>query len=67
MPAVLAVSYGMVAAGTITASTPAGPHATLTPGKVWQPGHQPQHAARRAILIHFPAPILRQLTQPASG
>jgi hypothetical protein len=67
MPAILAVSYGMVAAGTITASTPAGPDATLTPGKIWQPGHQPRRAARRAILIHFPAPILRQLTQPASG
>jgi hypothetical protein len=66
LPAGLTASYGIVAAGTITASTPAGPRATLTPGTTWQPGHQPLHAAGRAVLIHVPAPILRQLAQHTS-
>jgi hypothetical protein len=67
LPAALTASYGIVAAGTITASTPGRPCATLTPGAVWQPGDQPRRATRRAILIHIPAPTLRQLAQPASA
>jgi hypothetical protein len=66
LPAALTASYGIVAAGTITASTPAGPLATLTPGTTWQPGHQPRHAARRAVLIHIPAPTLSQLARHTS-
>jgi len=67
LPAALAASYGIVTAGTITASTTARPHATLTPGTTWKPGDQPRRATPRAILIHIPAPTLQHLVQPASG
>ena len=66
LPAALTASYGIVAGGTITASTPATAHATLTPGTTWQPGHRPHHATGRAVLIHVPGRILHQLAQSAS-
>ena len=66
LPATLTASYGIVAGGTITASTPATAHATLTPGTTWQPGHRPHHATGRAVLIHVPGRILHQLAQSAS-
>jgi ABC-type amino acid transport substrate-binding protein len=61
LPATLADSYGIVAAGTITTTASAGPLATLTPGATWNPAHQPRCAMRRAVLIHVDAATLSQL------
>jgi hypothetical protein len=61
LPATLTASYGIVAAGTITATaSTGGPPATLTPGAIWQPGHQPRRATGRAVLIHIDAATLSQ-------
>ena len=67
LPAALTSSYGIVAAGTITASTLAGPRTTLTPGETWGPHHRLRHATRHATLIYIDATTLHQLlaTNPA--
>ena len=67
LPAALTSSYGIVAAGTITASAPAGPRTTLPPGETWGPHHRLRHATRRATLIYIDATTLHQLlaTNPA--
>ena len=61
IPAGLATgSYGLLRAGTMTATTPAGHPLTLTPGTTWTPRHTLHRARRRAILIHIGAREIQQ-------
>jgi hypothetical protein len=61
LPATLAGSYGIVAAGTITATTSTGGAAGLSPGSTWNPVHPPRYATRRTVLIHIDTATLNQL------
>jgi hypothetical protein len=61
LPATLAGSYGIVAAGAITTTTSTGGAADLSAGATWSPAHQPRCATRRAVLIHIDAATLSQL------
>jgi hypothetical protein len=65
LPPALAGSYGIIRAGTITATTSTGEPVTLTAGATWHPQHQLHRATRRATLIHAPAAALRE--PPATG
>ena len=57
--------YGMVHAGTLTATTPAGDPVTLTPGSTWHPGYRLHHAtSRRTILITIDTAAIAQLLMP---
>jgi hypothetical protein len=56
-----AVSYGLVHAGTVTASTGPGHLVTLGPGSTWQPHHQLQRATLHTVLISIDAPAVHQL------
>ena len=54
--------YGMVHAGALTATTPAGHPVTLTPGSAWHPGYRLHHAtSRRTVLITIDAAAIKQL------
>jgi hypothetical protein len=68
IPAALATgSYGLLRAGTLTATTSSGQELTLTAGTTWTPHHTLRRASRHAILIHIDAHHIRQLTpQPTS-
>jgi hypothetical protein len=56
IPADLATgSYGLLRAGTITATQGSGPARILAPGTTWSPHHTLRRASRRAILIHINA------------
>jgi hypothetical protein len=53
--------YGMVHAGTLTATTPAGDPVTLPPGSAWHPGYRLHHAtSRRTILITIDTAAIAQ-------
>jgi hypothetical protein len=55
-------SYGMVYAGTVTATTPAGDPVTLTLGSTWHPAYRLHHAtSRRTILITIDTAVIAQL------
>jgi hypothetical protein len=58
VPATLAGSYGIVRAGTVTAT---GSTADLGPGSTWNPAHQARYATHRAVLIHIDTVTLHQL------
>ena len=51
-------SYGLLRAGTITASESSGHALILTPGATWSPHHTLRHASRRAILIDINAHVI---------
>jgi hypothetical protein len=54
--------YGMVHAGTLTATTPAGHPVTLTPGSAWHPGYRLHHAtSRRTTVITVDTAVIAQL------
>jgi hypothetical protein len=62
VPAGLATgSYGLLRAGTITATKGSGQALILTPGATWSPHHTLRHASRRAILIHINAHEIHHL------
>jgi hypothetical protein len=68
VPADLATgSYGLLRAGTITATKGSGQARTLTPGATWSPHHTLRRAGRRAILIHISAHEIRQLISNPPG
>ncbi|MGH3173935.1 MAG: hypothetical protein ACRDPF_08740 [Streptosporangiaceae bacterium] len=68
IPAGLATgSYGLLRAGTITATTGTGQALTLTPGTTWTPHHALRRASRRATLIHIGAHEIRQLISSPPG
>ena len=58
-------SYGVVRAGTLTATTSSGALVTLGPGATWDPSHQLHHTTRHATLIHIQATALHQLLTPS--
>ena len=58
-------SYGVVHAGTLTATASTGALVTLGPGATWDPSHQLHHTTRRATLIHIEATTLHQLHTPS--
>jgi hypothetical protein len=63
IPAGLATgSYGLLRAGTITATKGSGQAQTLTPGTTWSPHHTLHRASRRAILIHINAHEIHHVT-----
>jgi hypothetical protein len=58
-------SYGVVRAGTLTATTGSGGLVALGPGATWDPSHRLRHATRRASLVHIDAAALHQLLSPS--
>jgi hypothetical protein len=58
-------SFGVVRAGTLTATTDSGGLVTLGPGATWDPSHQLRQATRRATLVHIEAAALYQLLTPS--
>jgi hypothetical protein len=58
-------SYGVVRAGTLTATTSSGGLVTLGPGATWDPSHQLHQATRRATLVQIEATALHQLLTPS--
>ena len=60
--------YGMVHAGTLTATTPTGDLVTLTPGSTWHPGYRLHHAtSRRTTLITIDTAAIAQLLTPSAA
>jgi hypothetical protein len=57
--------WGLLHAGTITATTGPGQALTLTPGTTWSPHHTLRHASRRATLIHIDARQIHPLISNA--
>jgi hypothetical protein len=55
LPGALIGSYGIVHAGTITATGSTGQPLVLKRGSTWRPPQQPCRATRRATLIHISA------------
>jgi hypothetical protein len=62
-PGLATGSYGLLRAGTITATKGSGQTLTITPGTTWSP----RHTRRRAILIHINAHEIRQLISSLPG
>jgi len=58
---ITAPGYGIVRAGTLTASTPAGESVTLDAGAVWTPDHRLNGAAPRTVLIQVSEAIVQQI------
>ena len=59
--------YGMVHAGALAATTPAGDPVILTPGATWLPGHRLHQAtSRRTILITMDTSAIGQLQVSAA-
>ena len=63
-PALATGSYGLLHAGTITATTSTGQTLTLTPGTTWTPHHTLHHASQPATLIHIHARHIHPPTPP---
>ena len=58
-------SYGVVRAGTLTATTGSGALVTLGPGATWDPSHQLRQATRRATFVHVDSTALHQILTPS--
>ena len=63
--------YGIVQAGALAATTPAGDPVTLTPGATWDPRYRLNHAThRRTVLVTIDTTTLDQIltttTAPSS-